>query len=155
MIWVQDPKAKSEPQGQSVSLKIAQQEEDKYSVGAKFANVGNVHFAVTCQGEVSTGTGASVASAPMETATATLLPLGIAEFSGVLDFADVEPGEYVLTATMTYGEQQVHNSLPVTVEETEEGKVVTILESAAAAEEATTEPAEENDEQANTPAASE
>ncbi|MBA7702023.1 hypothetical protein ES703_110774 [subsurface metagenome] len=61
----------------------------------------------------------------------------------------------MLTVAMTYGEQQVHNSLPVTVEDGEEGKVVTVVESAAAAEEATTEPAEENDEQANTPVASE
>ncbi|MCK4323591.1 MAG: hypothetical protein KAW89_03605, partial [Armatimonadetes bacterium] len=57
MIWVQNAKAESEPQAQAMSLNLAQQEEDKYSVTAQFGNVGNVHFTPAATATVATGIG--------------------------------------------------------------------------------------------------
>ena len=129
MIWVQNPKAESEPQAQAMSLNLAQQEEDKYSVTAQFGNVGNVHFTPTATATVATAIGSVVARAELETTARIVLPLGTPQFSGVLDFSKVEPGDYLLTAAMQYGEeQQATKALPIKVTVEEERKIVTVIE---------------------------
>ena len=129
MIWVQNAKAESEPQAQAMSLNLAQQEEDKYSVTAQFGNVGNVHFTPAATATVATGIGSIVVRAELETTARIVLPLGTPQFSGVLDFSKVEPGDYLLTAAMQYGaEQQATKALPIKVTVENGRKIVTIVE---------------------------
>jgi len=136
MIWVQNPKVELHPQAQGIRLNIAQQEEDRYSVTAQFGNVGNVHFTPTATAALATPIGSLVAREELETTAGWVLPLGTPRFSGVIDFADVPPGVYLLTATMKYGEKQTSKKLPIRVEVVEGRKVVTVIEEVPAEAEA-------------------
>jgi len=79
----------------------------------------------------STQADALVASAELETTAKVVLPLGTPEFSGVLDFTNVNVGVYVLTATMVYGDQKASQKLPLRVALEEGKKKVTVIESVA------------------------
>ena len=128
MIWVQNPKAESEATGQPISLMIAEEQEDKYAVTAQFGNVGNVHFTPTAAAALATPIGSVVAREELETTAGRVLPLGTPRFSGVIDFADVPPGGYILTATMKYADKETSKKLPIRVEMVEGRKVVTVIE---------------------------
>ncbi len=128
MIWVQNPKAESEATGQPITLMIAEEQEDKYAVTAQFGNVGNVHFTPTATAALATAIGSVVAQQQLETTAGWVLPLGTPRFSGVIDFADVPPGGYILTATMKYADKETSKKLPIRVEMAEGRKVVTVIE---------------------------
>ena len=155
LIWVKNPQVETEPLARVSNVVIAQDRADHYAVRAKLTNLGDIHFRASGRAAVSSGAGTAVASTTLESNADIILPMGTPQFSGIIDFSEVKAGEYRLFVTIEYADQEARTSLPIKVEEGEEGKVVTVVESAAAAEEATTEPAEENNEQANTPAASE
>ena len=155
LIWIKNPQVETEPLARVSNVVIAQDQPDNYAVSAMLTNLGDIHFRASGRAAVTSGAGTAVASTTLESSEDIILPMGTPQFSGIIDFTEVKAGEYRLFVTVDYADQHTKTSLPIKVEESEEGKVVTVLESAAATDEATTQPAEENNEQANTPAASE
>jgi hypothetical protein len=112
-------------------MTIARQEGDKYAVTAQFANTGDTHYTPTAVTEVRDAVGNVPRSATMETTAKLVLPLGTPEFSGVVDFDKLPAGSYFLVALMTFGQgknEVAGYRLPLKVEDSAEGKLVSIVE---------------------------
>lgn len=74
-------------------------------------------------------------SAGLETTTPLLLPLGTGTYSGVLDFSEMEAGDYVLVARLSYSGQESTQQLPIRVSVAEDGRrSVSVVEGGAGEE---------------------
>ncbi|MEX0655612.1 MAG: hypothetical protein WD151_15930 [Phycisphaeraceae bacterium] len=131
LLTVSNAEVPAEPKVQMERLALASDEESRYIVQTQLSNVGNVHLD-DVHGETELlGAGArTVTSSSLSGEAGILLPLGVRQFGGELDFADVEPGQYILQARLRYGEDgSVVKRLAIRVEEEEDGsKSVEILD---------------------------
>jgi len=146
-VTVEDKKVEKLPRAAPVSMRIAEQGPEEYSVTAKFGNVGNVHWAPKATGLLQTPTDSLVAEFDMETSMPLVLPLGTPEFTGTLNLRKAEPGLYYLVVSLEFPGGSAANRLPLQVELREGRKVAFVPEVAE-------EPAaEENEEADETPPA--
>ncbi|MCY2924368.1 MAG: hypothetical protein NT031_02850, partial [Planctomycetota bacterium] len=133
LVCVANKGVEAKSAAQATKMILVATEGAKYAVQARFANIGNLHFNPKCQAAVVTGQGQSVTEIELAGEEGPMLPLGTRDFSGVLDFEKVEPGEYVLKIVMDCGSGKGaagQLSLRVSVEEGR--KVVTIIKQQAA-----------------------
>ncbi|HEX2948316.1 MAG TPA: hypothetical protein VHV83_01880 [Armatimonadota bacterium] len=116
-------------QATPVNINLTQGEDGHYIVTSKFANVGQVHFTPQAVATVTQPMGGDMTQVKMVTSTEDVLPLGIPEFSGILDFSKVPAGVYALKVTMTDGGKLlVDNRLPIRVELKDSKRIVTVIE---------------------------
>ncbi|MEI7837808.1 MAG: hypothetical protein WCK05_15515 [Planctomycetota bacterium] len=133
LVCVATKGVESKPAAQVAKMTLAAVEGAKYAVQARFANIGNVHFKPKSRAVVVTGQGQSVTEIELAGEEGLMLPLETREFSGVVDFEKVEPGEYALKVTMDCGSGQgAAERMPLRVSIEEGRKVVTITKQQAA-----------------------
>lgn len=94
-----------EPEIQPMKLVPSAMNEAKYLAVARFGNFGWIHFKpFRCRAVVTTAMGVPKASTLLTGhKSGVMLPLEVRDFSGVLDFTNVPPGTYRLTAVLEYG----------------------------------------------------
>ncbi|NSW57797.1 MAG: hypothetical protein HPY44_17485 [Armatimonadetes bacterium] len=127
LVWVRNVRAETVIAGVSENLEIAHQDGSRYSVSAEYVNIGNVHFKAGCSVSVVNAAGTAALSVPLETTVPLALPMGKLVFSGTLDFADVEPGEYELISALDLGPNSPNDKLRIRVEDGPQGKRVSVL----------------------------
>ncbi|MGB3086841.1 MAG: hypothetical protein WBC53_03800 [Phycisphaerae bacterium] len=143
LVCVENKKVEAEPAAQGMALTLAAEEPSKYIVQAKFANTGNVHFTPKCRASLLTGIGAAVAETVLSGEEGLMLPLETRDFSGVLDFTNVEAGTYLLKAVLDYAEGQAAvKQIPIRISLEEDNKVVTIVQAQEETPESEKPPAE-------------
>lgn len=140
LVHVHDPAGKEYPRAQATQVLVARADENAYSVSAQFANAGNVHFKPTATAAVQNAEGQTVVETELSSETGTALPLTLMRFSGDLDFASVETGDYHLVTTLKFGEEELRQQLVLKVEDAEEGKLVTVVDGQDASKEPAAEP---------------
>ena len=74
-----------------------------YVVQSRFVNTGNVHVEPSMTADLLAPNGEVVASLDLEGEAGRLLPLGIRDYSGELDFSEIADGEYLLRASTSLG----------------------------------------------------
>ncbi len=117
---------------QGMGISLAREEPDKYTVVARFGNVGDTHVDLACAGALTDASGmTSVLSFELNKEAGLVLPLGTPRFSGAIDFSKTEPGIYVIKATGTFEDKRVSQTLPVRVASGEQGKAVEVIETTA------------------------
>jgi len=129
LVWVQNAQGESLAAAQGMNLSLARDEGDQYIVSATFGNIGNLHWTAKCGATLSTATERTAVRAQLEGREDLILPLETVQFSGLLDFSELEPGTYYLAAIMEYGERQKATQvlpLELTIEDGQ--KVVTVVE---------------------------
>jgi hypothetical protein len=130
--------AAAEPDGRIERILLDQGEgASEYIVQAQFVNTGNVDLEPSAAVQLLSGRG-EVLRASLSSEVGPLLPLGKRAFSEAIDFAKVEPGYYVLRATIGEGtgfSKTGQLLVQVTEEATQAGqsaaKRVTVLEEGA------------------------
>lgn len=127
LVWVRNARAETVTAAVSENLEIAQQDGSRYSVSAQYVNIGNVHFRAGCSVSVVNAAGTVALSVPLETTAPLALPLGKLSFSGILDFAAVEPGDYELISALDLGPNSPTDKLRIRVEDGPQGKSVSVL----------------------------
>ncbi len=118
-IQLRNRTVESEPRGQLDRLRLAEgSQHSHYAVQSRFTNIGNIHLEPSARVELlGTGTQAAL-SRELDTEPGRLLPLGRRDFGGELDFSGIDEGEYLLRATVRYGDNHSSTAqLPVTVQE--------------------------------------
>ncbi|MEX0776381.1 MAG: hypothetical protein WD042_11810 [Phycisphaeraceae bacterium] len=119
--------AKPEAQGMRVTLSLDQA--TRYVVQSRFANIGNVHFTPTVNATVNSARGEPVIRSALAGDEGDMLPLGVRDFSGIIDFANVESGTYMIRVVLDYGNgQAAADAVPIRVSVEEGQKVVTLIE---------------------------
>ena len=129
-ICVSNPQVESNPQIEVINLVPAQLGNSKYLLGAKFVNFGSVHIVPTsCRTRVITET-----SIPRTGALLTsyekgpLLPLEVRNYSGILDFTNVEPGIYRIAVSLEWGDNaRAQEQIQVRVSVEGQERVVDVL----------------------------
>ena len=129
LIWLKNAKIKSEPAAQIMKIGLTAEEDPRYIIQAKCANIGNIHFSPTCKATVTKPDGTSMLETVLSGYRQVTLPLEIADFSGILDFSMIEEGIYRITLLMDYGEkgEQISKILPIQVSVEEGKKIVTTI----------------------------
>jgi hypothetical protein len=128
LVWVHNTKGVDVLKAEPVKLVIAQQDKDQYLATAVFANVGNLHFDAPCMVRVLSPTGGEqFVEEQAEGKKGIVLPMGMPEFSAQLDFSKVPAGVYSLVASLGGEKAPVSGALPIRVEDSPEGKIVTII----------------------------
>lgn len=129
LVWVHNTKVEDSPNAGPMGITLTGQGGNSYAVAARFGNVGDTHYTPTAVATVGTIIGEVAAKVDLETASRVVLPLGTPQFSGVIDFTGVKPGDYLLTAAMSYGQDKVcKQSLPIKVSQKGTQKIVTVVE---------------------------
>lgn len=129
MVMVRHPRLTPELAAAPLPIALARAEDSKYSLTCRFGNVGSKEFRATAMATVAPIIGPALVEAKLDGPTNLLLPLSIAQFGGLLDFAAVPPGTYKLSVHMMYG-----GAMPavarsdVSVTEANGQKVVTVVE---------------------------
>ena len=96
---------KAQPAGIVERLALAEDERpSEYVVQTRFTNIGNIHLEPQMQAELVTGRGAVVTSAQLTGEAGPLLPLGVRDYGGSLNLAEVEPGDYALRVVSRFAE---------------------------------------------------
>jgi len=130
-VCVSNKNITAEPQVQAMKLIPSAMEDSKYLVVARFGNFGWVHIKPTmCKAAVSTILGAPIAGTGLTGhKSGVMLPLEVRDFSGVIDFANVQPGTYPLTAALEYGpDQRVTKQIAVRVSVEGEKTLVEVVQ---------------------------
>lgn len=132
LLTVSNAAVPTEAAVQAVRLALAADEASRYFVQAQFSNVGNVHLAdPRVEAEVLGTGGQPVAATALGGEAGVLLPLGVRHYGGELDFADIEPGRYILQARLRYEGGSTIKRLALRVEEEQDGaRSVVILDDA-------------------------
>ncbi len=115
VLWLRNEAVQSRPEAEPLSLQLADDEPSKCSVTARFVNSGTIHWNGTCRAEVQASATEAPLSSGLETETPLLLPLGTGTYSGVLDFSEVEAGNYILRTVLAYANQEATQQLPIVV----------------------------------------
>lgn len=76
----------------------------QYVVQSRFINTGNIHVEPQLQADLVSPTGGVVASVHLTGDAGPLLPLGVRNYGGSLDLAEVEPGNYSLRVVSRFAE---------------------------------------------------
>jgi len=74
-----------------------------YVIQSRFINTGNIHVEPTMTADLLAPNGEVVASLDLAGEEGRLLPLGIRDYSGEIDFSDIDDGEYLLRASTEFG----------------------------------------------------
>ena len=119
-----------EPKGECISLSVAQGEGSEYVISARFANTGNVHYDATARARLTDPTGMrGHGEAMLSGETGRMLPLQMRDYSGLIDFADIEPGVYVLRVVLDLdGAGRVVRETGLRVEDEDGERIVTQIE---------------------------
>jgi hypothetical protein len=115
-----------------VTMGLTHLEGDQYAVSAKFANSGSTFWVPTAVAGLDDRLGFGVASAEMETQSVRVLPLGVPQFSGVLDLAGIDAGVYTLRVTMRFNRQESTQRLPIEVSIEDGRRLARVLNTAEA-----------------------
>lgn len=123
LLTVTNAAVAAEPTLQADRLALAAEADSHYIVQTRVSNVGNVHLNdLRGEAQLLGAGGRTVASGSLRGEPGLLLPMGVRQFGGELNFSDVEPGQYILEARLRYGNDgSVVTRLPVRVEEGEDG----------------------------------
>ncbi len=128
LLWLRNEAVESRLEAEGLSLQLTDDEPGKYAVTARFVNSGTIHWSGRCSAEVRVSATEAALSANLETTTPVLLPLGTGTWSGVLDFSDVEAGEYVLNVALSYSGEEEAQQLQIEVTVGEDGtRVVEVV----------------------------
>jgi hypothetical protein len=127
-VWVRNGRLPSTPRAQGVTIEIDELDTNKYTVTAKYANVGNIHLEPTATAGVTTFAGDGVASTTMTAEKARVLPLSMIVFSGEFNLSKVEEGNYTVTVYMKSEAKITTLELPINVVVKDEVRVVTIVD---------------------------
>lgn len=106
-LCVQNKKAEGATQIDNMMLTVSETSPSRYMVVARFINNGDTHVQPRCRGALTTVPGDTVQKRFILTSEAfeksgILLPMDTRNFSGVLDLADVPPGQYRVTALLEH-----------------------------------------------------
>lgn len=106
LVCIDNPKvdARYETRAQKVTLSLEQSA--RYIVQAQFANVGNAYFEPKVSAVLATGNGDALLQTDLAGPEGIMLPLAVRDFSGVFDFAGVNPGTYAIKASLDYGKSK-------------------------------------------------
>lgn len=104
LISVRNQAVDSTPQARVARVTLAADGDSRYLVQARAENPGSAHFSPRARVVLLTGFGNSVLQAPLGGSDSPLLPLMSRSFSGILDLASIDPGDYVLRALLAYGD---------------------------------------------------
>lgn len=103
----------------------------KLVVQARFVNVGNAHVDPFASAQVLGPRGEHILRSSLSGDEGVLLPLAVRSYSEQLDFSKVDPGTYVLRATVNYGSgQEAAKQLRIAVANKSGVREVTVLEDA-------------------------
>ncbi len=127
LILLENTEIKAKPAAQIIKVGLAVEEGARYIIQAKSANVGNVHFTPQCKATVSKPDGTTVLEATLSGQGQVMLPLETRDFSGILDFSEIEEGIYRLSVLMDYAKNIVSKILPIQVSLEEGEKIVTVI----------------------------
>ena len=105
-------------------------DQSQYVVQTRLVNAGSKHVEPQLNASLLTGRGAVIAAASLEGEPGALLPLGIRDYSAVIDFATVEEGIYALRVVASdKGNEIVRRQVMVKVEVGETSqRLISILE---------------------------
>lgn len=134
------------PAGQVARMALSADEGSKYVIQVQAANVGNVHFTPKVEAALLTGRGDRVTQAALSGEDGLMLPLQTRSYSGVIDFASVEPGAYALRVVLELAVgKAVAEQMLVNVAEEGGRKAVTVVrtEATTQADAAATAPAKD------------
>lgn len=129
-ICVTNPQVESNPQVEAINVIPAQLGNSKYLFGAKFVNFGSVHVVpVACRVRVVTETGIPAAGTVLNSyEKGPLLPLEIRNYSGILDFNNIDPGIYRVAVSLEWGtNQRAQKQIQVRVSVEGEERVVNVV----------------------------
>ena len=129
LIIAQNQRQEPTPQMQGMGISLAREEGDKYGVVATFGNVGDVYLDPSCRGGMTNDAGTRIVKTfDLTREPGLVLTLNMPRFGGTIDFAGVDPGVYIIRASVEFGTEQTQQTLPVQVSDGEEGKVVEVIE---------------------------
>ncbi len=133
ILIVSNSAVEAAPKAAGDRLALAQDAGSNYIVQAEFSNIGNIELTPTAEAEVLASGGSSVAATVLSGQEGMMLPLGVRQYAGTIDFADIAPGNYVLRARLVEGSTPlVVKQVPITVEEEDGRKVVSLPDAPAA-----------------------
>lgn len=121
LLWLRNEAVESRLEAEDLSLQLTDDEPGTYAVTARFVNSGTIHWKGSCRAELRVSATETALETGLETTTPLLLPLGTGTWSGVLDFSEVEAGDYVLVVALSYSGEEETQELPVTVTVGEDG----------------------------------
>jgi hypothetical protein len=128
LICVNNKAVASTPAAQAMRVTLSLDQAATYIVKAKFGNVGNVHYNPKVSAVVTSAKGEQVAQTVLAGDDELLLPLGVRDFAGLVDFAKIDPGTYTVKVALDYGSGQVAaDPVPVRVSVEDGHKVVMVV----------------------------
>jgi hypothetical protein len=131
-ICVMNPQVNVTPQIETLNISSSELSNSKYLFGAKFVNLSSVHITpIKCRAMVVSESGVPAAGGLLTSyEKGPLLPLEFRNYSGIIDFSNVEPGIYRVAASLIWGENPADLSqkqIQVRVSVEGEERVVEVL----------------------------
>ncbi len=134
-VCIQNKKVPGNIKIEGLPLRLAELTPSRYSVVAQFGNYGSIHLQPSCRAYLTASPSNEVVkrfnlSNDILSQGGLMLPLETRSFRGVMDISGVAPGNYRLTAILTYGKGQTAppKQIGLEIKTTAEGKTVRTLE---------------------------
>ena len=128
LVTALNQKQEPTPVLQGTAMSLAREEGDRYALVASFGNIGDIHVDPSCAGRLTDPTTIkTVKRFELSRESGPLLPLSTARFNGLVDFAGVDPGTYIIEAVAEFAGQTEVQTLPIRVADKAGHKLVEVI----------------------------
>jgi hypothetical protein len=129
LMYMHNRVATAEPQLLVEGTRLAQLDNNSYSISSSFTNIGNVHLQPDCSLVLWDQRGLQIVQRiEMATEQNIILPLGQPVYNGEMNLSSVEDGNYRLTVTYKYNENSLEDITAINIATNGGSKSVTIIE---------------------------